>query len=119
MERSTVDSSRTFLAATGAAALLAGAALLAQTASAGAADGLVKASLNTPAATGADGKGHFAKAAFGQPASPGVAPAVAAATAESGVVVTYENNRSSVVVTGHGFGLDPAVAGGVSATTLK
>jgi hypothetical protein len=74
---------------------------------------LVKASLKAPATlatVGADAKDHFAHAAFGQPASHGVEPAAAV---DSGVVVTYANNRSSVVITRHQFGLDPAVAGHV------
>jgi hypothetical protein len=95
---------------------MAGAVLLAQTASADAADGLVKASLKAPATLAepvADAKGHFAKAAFGQSASPGTSgdPVAATAAADSGVVVTYANNRSSVVITGNRFGPDSAVTG--------
>lgn len=100
-----MNSNRTLLAATGALVVATGAAVLAGTATVGAAESLKASGAIT--AAGGDSSGHFTNTAFSPPAHqagssrPTPKPAVV-----PGVVVTYANNRSSVVVTGHRFGFD-------------
>lgn len=104
-----MNSNRALLAAAGALVLVTSAAVLAQTAAVSAADGVNAPDTIATVTTAA--KGNFTNAAFSQPARPaGGEPSTAKTAADPGVVVTYANNRSSVVVTGHNFGLDRPVA---------
>jgi len=119
-----MNSNRTILAAVGIVALLAGHTALAQTATVGPigeavahplaakAEGLVAVTVPRPS-------GHISDAVFNRPvpAGAGGGTTSAKATASPGVVVTYANNRSSVVVTGHRFDTDRD--GGGAASTMQ
>jgi hypothetical protein len=102
--------SRNAFATAGAFAFLTGAAMVALPAAASAADSLNAPEVIAAASTDAGAaKGHIAKAAFSQPVRPssGEAAATTKVSAGPGVVVTYIDNGSSVVVTEPRFGFAP------------
>lgn len=116
-----MNSNRTILAAVGVVVLLAGHTALAQTATVSrigevVAHPLVAKAQGVVAVTVPGPSGHFSDAVFNRPASAGAGAGAtsAKATASPGVVVTYANNRSSVVVTGHRFDVDRDVGGAAS-----
>jgi len=118
-----MNSNRAILAAVGIVVLLAGRTALAQTATVNP----IGEAVAYPLAAKAQGgiavtvpgpSGHFSDAVFSRPAPAAGSghTASAKATASPGVVVTYANNRSSVVVTGHRFGVDRRVGDAASTT---